>query len=157
MTTLTLAAVMALANTCVGPSLAPVMVGIAQHESGLNPDAVNHNPNGTSDVGLAQVNSANFGWLGLTKQTAMDPCANLRAGARVLLAKYNGSGPATIAYASSVTARIRALDGSVLVNATSPSPPPPCAPAWDAWALAACSKPSGTQTTIAQETTKHAN
>ena len=112
MTILTPAAAMALALQCVGPSLAPVMVGIAQHESGLDPNAVHHNANGTVDAGLSQVNSSNFAWLGLTLQTAMDPCRNLAAGARVLLAKYNGNPPdvGKIAYASAVTASIRTLD-----------------------------------------------
>jgi hypothetical protein len=157
MTAMTAAAVLALANACVGPSLAPVMTGIAMHESRGDPAAVNRNAKGTVDVGLAQVNSSNFGWLGLTMQTAMDPCTSLQAGARVLLAKYNGSGPATVAYAASVTARIRALDGTIAVTAPSP-PPPPCAPAWDAWGLAACSNPTGThnQPAIAQDAT-HAN
>jgi soluble lytic murein transglycosylase-like protein len=89
------------------------MVGIAQHESGLDPTVVHRNANGTVDVGLAQVNSANFGWLGLTLETALDPCRNLAAGARVLLVRYNGNPPkdvGKIAYASAVTARIRALD-----------------------------------------------
>jgi hypothetical protein len=118
MTAMTAAAAIALALRCVGPSLAPVMVGIAQHESGLDPAAIHHNTNGTVDVGLAQVNSANFGWLGLTMQTALDPCQNLAAGARVLLAKYNGNPPnvGKVAYASAVTARIRALDGDGAVT-----------------------------------------
>jgi hypothetical protein len=118
MIAMTTAAVLALANTCVGPSLAPIMTGIAQHESGLDPTIVHHNANGTVDVGLAQVNSANFGWLGLTMQTALDPCSNLAAGARVLLVRYNGNPPDTVkaAYASAVTARIHHLDGA----ATSP-------------------------------------
>jgi hypothetical protein len=111
---MTAAAVLALANACVGPSLAPVMVGIAQHESGLDPSVVHRNPNGTIDVGLVQVNSLNFAWLGLTMQTAMDPCRNLAAGARVLLVKYNGNPPdaGKVTYANAVTARIRSLDGN---------------------------------------------
>jgi len=108
LTVLTISAALALANACVGPTLAPVMVGIAQHESGLDPAAINHNRNGSTDYGIAQVNSANFGWLGLNAQTAMDPCQNLRAGARVLLAKYNGNPPDAdkITYAAAVMAAI---------------------------------------------------
>ena len=129
MSSFTVPALMALisANHCVPPSLAPIMVGIAQHESGLDPSAIHHNPNGTVDVGIAQVNSANFGWLGLNMQTAMDPCRNLAAGARVLFAKYNGTGPATVAYATAVTARIQALDAGAAVTAE----PAPCPPADD--------------------------
>ena len=36
------------------------------------------------DAGLAQVNSANFSWLGLDVVTVFDRCANLRAASRVL-------------------------------------------------------------------------
>jgi type IV secretion system protein VirB1 len=37
------------------------------------------------DVGLAQVNSANFAAYGLSTEAAFDPCANLRAGSRILV------------------------------------------------------------------------
>ena len=126
MTVLTPAAAMALALQCVPPSVAPIMVGIAEHESGLDPVAIHRNANGTVDVGLAQVNSANFAWLGLTLQTALDPCRNLAAGARVLLAKYNGNPPDTAkaAYAAAVTARIRDLGTVPLAPPSSPSDPP---------------------------------
>lgn len=40
------------------------------------------------DAGLMQINSANFERLGLTPETAFDPCTNLRAGARVLTDNY---------------------------------------------------------------------
>lgn len=40
------------------------------------------------DAGLMQINSANFRRLGLTAETVFDPCANLRAGARVLADNY---------------------------------------------------------------------
>jgi hypothetical protein len=119
MTALTPAAAMALALQCVPPPAATIMVAIAEHESGLDPDAIHRNANGTVDVGLAQVNSANFVWLGLTLQTALDPCRNLAAGARVLLARYNGNpaDAAKAAYAADVTARIRDLGDA-------PSAPP---------------------------------
>ena len=120
------AAAMGLALQCVGPSLAPVMVGIAQHESGLDHFAIHHNANGTVDVGLAQVNSANFAWLGLTLQTALDPCRNLAAGARVLLAKYNGNPSDSVktAYATAVTADIRDLGDAPSAPPSSPPDPP---------------------------------
>lgn len=117
---------LAIALACTSPSVAPIMVGIAQHESGLNPLATHKNANGTVDVGLAQINSSNFSWLGLTMQTAFDPCRNLAAGARVLFAKYNGAPPdvGKIAYADGVTARIAALD-------TDKPPDPPACPVDD--------------------------
>ena len=125
MAVLTPAAALSLALQCPGlpPALAPVMVGIAQHESGLRTDAVNRNQNGTVDVGISQINSANFGWLGLTFETALNPCVNLVAGARVLLAKYNGDPPIAgkIAYASDVMARISAA--AMKVQAAQGGPP----------------------------------
>lgn len=110
MTILTVPAALALALTCptLPASLAPIMVGISEHESGLNTTAINHNTNGSVDVGLAQVNSSNFGWLGLTMQTATDPCLNLSAGARVLFAKYNGNPPDSVkaVYSAGIMARL---------------------------------------------------
>jgi hypothetical protein len=126
MTALTPAAAMALALQCVPPSVAQIIVGIAQHESGLDPIAIHRNANGTVDVGLAQVNSANFAWLGLTLQTALDPCRNLAAGARVLLARYNDNpaDTAKAAYAAGVMAHIRALDDASLLPPSSPPDQP---------------------------------
>ncbi len=42
------------------------------------------------DVGLMQINSANFSALGLTVESALDPCASLAAGAAILRAAYGG-------------------------------------------------------------------
>jgi type IV secretion system protein VirB1 len=40
------------------------------------------------DLGLAQINSANLGWLGLSLDRVFDPCENLRAAAVVLTLCY---------------------------------------------------------------------
>jgi len=40
------------------------------------------------DLGLAQINSGNLGWLGLTLDRVFDPCENLRAAAVVLTLCY---------------------------------------------------------------------
>jgi hypothetical protein len=40
------------------------------------------------DAGLMQINSSNFGRLGLTPENLFDPCTNIRAGARVLADNY---------------------------------------------------------------------
>lgn len=40
------------------------------------------------DVGLGQISSGNFGWLGLSLSQLFEPCANLAASARVLSACY---------------------------------------------------------------------
>ena len=87
------------------------MLSIVQVESGFNPLALNVNgvadprPPQTKaeairtaeelmrqgrniDLGLAQINSKNLGWLGLTVADAFDPCRNLAAAAKVLEAGF---------------------------------------------------------------------
>lgn len=44
------------------------------------------------DMGLAQINSKNLGWLGLSVEQVFDPCTNISAGARVLENGYKKSG-----------------------------------------------------------------
>ena len=125
------------------PAIHPVtMAAIVQHESGGDRLAIHDNTSGQSyhpdtteqaialakrliseqhsiDVGLAQINDKNFGWLGLSLTKAFDPCANLHASQKVLikawtaghhnlqaaLSVYNTGTPASPrgeAYASSV-------------------------------------------------------
>lgn len=119
MAILTVPAAIALALTCNIPEpVIPLIVGIAKHESGLNTQATNKNANGTIDAGLAQVNSSNWGWLGIhSLQEALDPCTSLRGGVRVLLARYNGNPPDTLKalYSASVLADVP------LVSASNPS------------------------------------
>lgn len=140
MSSLTIAAAMAIASQCAAlpPAMAPVMIGIAQHESGLDPNARHLNPNGTWDYGLAQINTVNLGWLGLTSITVMEPCANLVAGARVLFAKYNGNPPAGVkaAYSASVMSKLGApapqqvsVQPPSVVEQDDPNDPKP--PSWD--------------------------
>lgn len=114
----------------------------------LDPKAINRNTNGTDDRGLTQINTVNYDWLSLAMhkpinaQTILDPCTNLEAGLRVEFVKYNGNPPPLLAAAYST----RALDSARAVDSVAepvtppPALPPPCAPAWDAWALAACSQ-----------------
>ena len=112
--TLTVAATLALAAQCA-PSVAPeTLLSVVQVESRFNPLAIGVNGatrivvSATSradaaakataliaagrsvDLGLAQINSKNLGWLGLTVEAAFDPCRNLAAAARVLQAGYDG-------------------------------------------------------------------
>ncbi len=50
---------------------------ILQVESGMKPDTVQHNTNGSIDVGMAQINSVHFPELsqwGITPQKLLDPC-----------------------------------------------------------------------------------
>ena len=43
------------------------------------------------DLGLAQINSKNLSWLGLSLREVVEPCANLRAAARILQDGYGRS------------------------------------------------------------------
>jgi Transglycosylase SLT domain len=133
-------------HACCPPSLAPIVIGLAQHESGLDTTRVHHNPNGTDDYGLGQINSANFGWLGLTPQTVMEPCANVLAAAKVFIVRYNGNGTdaqKTI-YANSVITKIWARDTADNTKTTSTtevsgaSGAGCAAPSWNVWAQQAC-------------------
>ena len=54
-----------------------ILKAILQVESGMRADVVNHNRNGTMDVGMAQINSIHFPELaqwGITPSQLMDPC-----------------------------------------------------------------------------------
>ena len=44
------------------------------------------------DLGLAQVDSENLSWLGLSVQQAFNPCTNLRAAQRILVGAYRQAG-----------------------------------------------------------------
>jgi type IV secretion system protein VirB1 len=103
----------ALAARCA-PSVPQGTLGaVARTESSLNPWALHDNTTGVTeqpanqqaplsdarawigrgdsvDVGLMQINSANFGALGLTARSALDPCTSLAGGAAVLRAAYAG-------------------------------------------------------------------
>lgn len=109
--TISLPAALALAAQCA-PSVAPeTLLSVAHTESKFDPLAIGVNggknppPMGTAtdaaqtarryiaagysvDLGIAQINSANLGWLGLSVEDAFDPCRNLAAAARVLSANY---------------------------------------------------------------------
>lgn len=66
---------------------APLLKAIAQQESGGRSHAVNRNANGSSDIGLMQINSA---WLptlarhGIAQQHLYDPCVSALVGAWIL-------------------------------------------------------------------------
>lgn len=61
---------------------------IAKVESSMRPRAVNHNRNGTYDIGLMQINSIHLPGLareGYTRERLLnEPCASVRVGARIL-------------------------------------------------------------------------
>lgn len=113
------------------------------------------------DLGLMQINSGQLAGHGLTIEAAFDACGSMAAGADHYAAdvqavwslahrRYNtGSTERGAAYAAGVEQvlnRVRAHQPGLPASAAQPSlvsqqPPeqPPCAPAWDAWALVQCS------------------
>lgn len=110
------------ANSACNPMGLPekALKAIAMTESGLNTEAVHRNTNGTADYGLFQINEANLPRLGLTPQTALDPCKSMSAGESVLLSRYNTGNPMSgIAngYAKAVLAQLKAVKEA--------NPPPP--------------------------------
>ena len=121
---LSLTAVALLAASCQHVVAPVTVVGIAQQESGLDPLHIHQNADGSRDYGLMQINERNFGWLGLTKQTALDPCASIAAGAAVLtsFSRYNSGSPTkSLPYALAVSARIDAIKGASPTSSPQPS------------------------------------
>lgn len=114
---LSLAAALALAAQCA-PTVAPeTLLSVVQVESRFEPLAIGVNglprvtlaPTSVDDavarageliaagrsldLGLAQINSKNLAWLGLSLREVFEPCANLQAAARVLQEGYGRSDP----------------------------------------------------------------
>ena len=89
MSSLTVAAMLSLAQAC-GVQVAPgTLLSVAWAESHWNATAEHANSNGTTDRGIAQINSANWQRMGLTRESAVDPCLSLRASARILMENYH--------------------------------------------------------------------
>ncbi|MDP3115923.1 MAG: lytic transglycosylase domain-containing protein [Phenylobacterium sp.] len=182
---ITLAAALALAAQCA-PSVAPeTLLSVVQVESRFEPLAIGVNgapriavePTSVDDavakaaalikagrsidLGLAQINSKNLSWLGLTLAEVFEPCTNLRAAARILqdgygrsdaarvgeqaalkraLSYYNTGHPARgftngyVAKVSSAAERIVPAIGGTAVAIPSgpvPAPPPEISASWD--------------------------
>ena len=103
-------AIAALARACAPAIATEAVVPLIVTESGGNPLQINVNRGPrvqagsiaegativrrymaagyTVDVGLAQINSANFARLGVTVEQAFEPCTNLRLAASVLQASF---------------------------------------------------------------------
>lgn len=64
-----------------------LLYAIARTESGLNPQAIGRNRNGSRDIGLMQINST---WLlklathGIHERDLFEPCTNIHVGAWIL-------------------------------------------------------------------------
>ncbi|MCR2831429.1 lytic transglycosylase domain-containing protein [Acidithiobacillus ferrooxidans] len=106
---------LALLQKCA-PEVAPVtMAAIVQTESGGWPWTIHDNTTGQSlrfksqtqavamarilisqghklDMGIAQIDSENLGWLGLTARQVFNPCTNLQAAQRILVGAYHQAG-----------------------------------------------------------------
>ena len=113
------------------------------------------------DLGLMQINITQLARHGLTIEAAFDACRSMAAGAAhyaddvravwtLAHRRYNtGSTERGAAYAASVEQvlrRVRQQQATLPAPSTplalvpqQPPAPPPCAPSWDAWALAQCS------------------
>ena len=117
---ITLAAALALAAHCA-PAVAPeTLLSVVQVESRFEPLAIGVNgaprvvvePTSIDDavvkaaalikvgrnidLGLAQINSKNLSWLGLSLAEAFEPCTHLRAAARILQDGYGRSDAARV-------------------------------------------------------------
>src|SRR6185369_15183088 len=97
---LTAATDLALAGQCQHSFPPEMILAIARNESMVAPDqfnpaAVNINRNNSRDVGLMQMNTSNFAWLGLTEAAVMNPCVSIVAAEAVLrsLSAYNPGRP----------------------------------------------------------------
>lgn len=74
---------------------AEALVAIADIESNMNPAAFRVNKDGSSDIGLMQVNSRELPQLakyGITRESLFDPCLNIHIGAWILASKINRHG-----------------------------------------------------------------
>lgn len=72
-----------------------LLKAVARQESGLNPAASHRNANGSTDIGLMQINSS---WLptlarhGVTEDDLRVPCANILVGAWILGSNFRSMG-----------------------------------------------------------------
>jgi hypothetical protein len=131
MAVMTMPAVLALAASCQSIVAPTTIAKIAMHESALDPAAIHRNVDGSIDVGLMQINSKNWAWLGITGYAdAMDPCRSIAAGAAVLTAfsRYN-TGSSTRGIANGYAVAVQSVRVSDQGIKASPAPhvidPPP--------------------------------
>jgi soluble lytic murein transglycosylase-like protein len=85
---------------------------VAQVESSFQHKAISTNRDGSINYGLMQIHESNLVWLGHTKETIMEPCPNVLAGARVLADMIKRYGMTWRAVGSYNAGTSRAFDGS---------------------------------------------
>ncbi len=170
----------ALAATCAPTVAAETLISVAKVESGFNPLAIGVNgapritvraksaaeaarqasaliaAGRSVDLGLAQINGRNLGWLGLTVEAAFDPCRNLAAAARVLQDGYGRSGAEAVGeqpalrtalsfyntgnarrgFANGYVAKVEKAAAQMVpaIQAEPPAPEPEPPPSWDVFA-----------------------
>jgi len=110
-----------------------VLFAIAEQESGFNPRVINTNTNGSTDIGIMQINSW---WLptlksmGIEREHLFDPCTNIHVGAWIFaqgivqhgwnwrgIGSYNARNEARqIAYAKKILIRWKAFDHQHLAS-----------------------------------------
>jgi type IV secretion system protein VirB1 len=182
---ISLAAALTLATQCA-PTIAPeTLLSVVQVESRFEPLAIGVNgaprmavaPTSVDDavakarvliaagrsidLGLAQINSKNLSWLGLSLREVFEPCTNLRAAARILqngyargdamrvgepaalktaLSYYNTGHPVrgvSNGYVDKVTSAagriVPAIGGTSLVKLAAPAPAAPAETPSPAW------------------------
>jgi type IV secretion system protein VirB1 len=145
---LTAAALATIAATCAPGIDVKDLKAVARVESSFNTTAIRDNTSGKSyfpaetshavtlarqlmgaghsiDAGVTQINSANFAWLGLTPETAFDPCESLRAAKAHLQAfsRYNTGDPVK-GLRNGYVGRVMAARYSDSPSAAKPPSPP---------------------------------
>jgi soluble lytic murein transglycosylase-like protein len=113
-----------------------LLQGIARVESDMNPAALHRNRDGSTDLGLMQVNSAWIGPDGLDRaRLLLDPCYNIRAGASILrdcVNRHGYSWEAVGCYNAASDHKRRIYAWKIfrqLVAGTGTAPPPASPPA----------------------------
>lgn len=149
MSPLAQAAFASLLATCAPDAPANYITAIARTESGLQPFAIHDNTTGKTvtpapsshkeavgiardllkaghnlDVGLLQVNTQNWNWLGLNVETALDPCRNVAAGAAVLqsFSAYN-TGNRVKGFTNGYVQKVVAKTHGIQIEEPLPVPP----------------------------------
>ena len=72
-----------------------LLKAVAMQESGMRADAINRNRDGSTDIGLMQINSRWLPYLarhGLKRDDLWDPCVNVHVGAWIMASNFSRMG-----------------------------------------------------------------